>query len=124
MKPCKVLILEDEMIFAMDLAQRLKSEGYETCELTATGEKALENCEKQRPDIALIDINLRGNMSGIRTAKEIRSRFSIPVIFMTGYADAKTREDAEIVEPAGYFTKPLEIGKLIETIESAVKKNR
>ena len=63
-------------------------------------------------------------MSGIRTAKEIRSRFSIPVIFMTGYADAKTREDAEIVEPAGYLTKPLEIGKLIDTIESAVKKNR
>lgn len=124
MKPNRVLIVEDEMISALDLGQRLRIEGYEICGLAPTGEEALENFEKQRPDIALIDINLRGGLSGIKTAQEIRSRFSIPVIFMTGYADAETRRDAEVVKPAGYFVKPLEIGKLIEAIESAVEKDR
>lgn len=123
MRPARILIVEDEMIFALDLEQRLKSGGYETCELTANGEKALENCERQQPDVALIDINLRGDLSGIETAKQLRTRFSIPVIFMTGYADVKTRQDAETVEPAGYFIKPFEIGKLIETIDSAVEEN-
>ncbi len=121
MKPARVLIVEDEMIFALDLKQGLKRGGYETCELTATGEKALANCERQRPDIVLIDINLRGQLSGIETAREIRERFSIPAIFMTGYADEKTRRDAEVAKPAGYFIKPFEIGKLIEVLDSVVE---
>lgn len=123
MKPTRVLIVEDEMIFALDLAQRLESAGYEICELTSKGDKAISNCERQRPDIVLIDINLRGGSSGIQTAREIRTRFSIPVVFMTGYADEKTRTEAEIAGPAGFLIKPFEIPELLHTIESAVGKS-
>ena len=124
MRPAKVLIVEDEMIFALDLSERLKSGGYEICDLTASGEKAVENCRNQRPDIALIDISLRGDSSGIQTAREIRERFSVPVIFMTGYADAKTRGAAETVKPAAYLIKPFEIGELLDAIQSALERKQ
>lgn len=122
MKPARVLIVEDEMIFALDLAERLKSRGYEICELTTNGEKALESCETQKPDIVLIDINLRGAMSGIETAGKMNASLRVPVIFMTGYADRKTREDAETVNPAGYLIKPFETAELMEAVESALGK--
>lgn len=115
---CKILIVEDEVLFAMDLGQRLKDEGYELCEPALRGKEAIKIAEEERPDLVLMDVNLRGEVSGIDAAGEIRSRFGIPVIFLTGYSDENTKRAAMLVEPIGYVTKPLNIDELLALINS------
>jgi DNA-binding response OmpR family regulator len=121
MKRIKILIVEDEMVSAMDLAQILGRRGYKICGLAATAAAAVATAEKELPDIVLVDVNLGGAVSGIEAAREIHSRFGTPVIFITGYSDEETRSAAEIAEPAGYFIKPVNIEELLTTIKSVVR---
>ena len=118
MKHSKILLVEDEALFAMDLGQRLKGKGYVLCETALKGKKAVEIVERENPDLVLMDINLKGEISGIDAAGEIRLRFGVPVIFMTGYSDENTKEAAMLVQPAGYVTKPLNVEELLALINS------
>jgi len=59
----------------------LKEMGYEVCSLASSGEKAIQITKKEKPDIVLMDVRLRGELSGIDTAKEIRSHFGIPSVY-------------------------------------------
>ena len=116
----KILIAEDSTITGMDLWHLLELWGYEMCEQVMSGEEAIEKAKKENPDLALIDINLKGEIGGIEAAREIRS-IGIPIIFITGYSDKKTKEKARMADPAGYFIKPLDYYKLRETIELGIK---
>ena len=118
MRPRKVLIAEDEVLFAMDLGQTLKGKGYALCETALRGRKAIEIVEREKPDLVLMDVNLKGEINGIDAAMEIRSRFGIPVIFMTGYSDENTKKAAMLAQPAGYVTKPLNVEELLALIDS------
>jgi len=120
MKKAKILIAEDTTITSMDLWHIFDHWGYEMPEQVASGEEAIEKAEQEKPDIVLIDINLNGEMNGIEAARQIRSRFGIPIIFITGYSDKKTIEKAKIAEPVGYFIKPLDFHKLKSTIDSVI----
>ena len=71
-----------------------------------------------------MDIMLEGEMDGITTAQEIRSRFNIPAIYLTAYADDDTLRRASITEPYGYLLKPFEERDLHTTIEMALYKQR
>ena len=118
MKPPKILIVEDEVLFAMDLGQILEIQGYVLCETAVRGKEAVEIAERDKPTLVLMDINLKGEMNGIDAAREIRSRFGIPVIFMTGYSDENTKKAAMVAKPAGYVTKPFDIDALLALIDS------
>ncbi len=118
MKQIKILIVEDEVIFAMDLVQKLKDRGYLLCEPALKGKEAVEIAGREKPDLVLMDVNLKGEMSGVDAAKEIRGRFGIPTIFLTGYSDESTKKDAMAAEPLGYVTKPLNFSELLELINS------
>jgi len=118
MKPSKILIVEDEALFAMDLGLKLKGKGYVLCEAALRGKKAIEIVEREKPDLVLMDINLKGEISGIDAAREIRLRFGVPVIFMTGYSDEDTKKTAMLAQPAGYITKPLNVEELLALIDS------
>ncbi len=85
MSKAKVLIVEDEIITATALRNELQGLGYSICSLSTSGEKAIKTAEHEHPDVALMDVNLGGGMDGFEAAREIHSRFSIPIIYMTGY---------------------------------------
>ena len=70
-----------------------------------------------------MDIMLKGQMNGIEAAKEIKEKYSIPVIFLTAYADESTLEKAKITEPYGYILKPFKEIDLHTTIEMAIYKH-
>ena len=70
-----------------------------------------------------MDIGLYGPMDGIEAARIIKTRFNIPVIFATGYADDETRERADSVGHHGYFIKPLEPEMLKPAIDAALGSN-
>ena len=108
--------MEDEIVQAMFLGKILELWGYEVCETATSGEDAVREAEIQNPDLVLMDINIRGETGGIEAACEIRTRFGIPAIFITGYSDEETRQKAYAAHPAGYFIKPLDYNKLEETM--------
>ena len=122
----KILIVEDEVITAMSLQHLLEHWGCGKCEQVSSGKEAIEKAMSEKPDIVLIDINLRGETNGIEVAKQLQARFCVPIIFITGYSDEETIKEAKKIKPVGYFVKPLDFNKLRLTIESVThsqKKN-
>jgi diguanylate cyclase (GGDEF)-like protein len=117
MAKMKILVVEDESIIAMDIAATLKQLGYEVMAIVPSGEQAISKVEEDKPDLVLMDITLKGGMDGIETAEQMRSRFKIPVVYLTGSADEKTLERAKLTGPYGYIMKPFEEADLRVTIE-------
>ncbi len=122
MAKVKILIVEDESIVAKDIQNSLKKLGYEISAIVNSGDKAIKEVEENRPDIILMDIMLKGSMTGIEAAKQIKDRFSLPIIFLTAYADDNTLNKAKITEPYGYIIKPFREKELQTTIEMALYK--
>lgn len=113
----RILIVEDEALIAQDIEQRLHDLGYEVCGIAATGEQAIRAADLHRPDIALMDIMLRGDMDGIEAAEAIDERHQIPVIFLTAHADQGVLQRAKLTQPLGYITKPFTERELSAALE-------
>jgi CheY-like chemotaxis protein len=120
MAEAKILIVEDEVLFAKDLKDLLVSWGYTVPAIASTGEEAIEMAGEIKPDLVLMDIVLKDGMDGIEAADQIRTRFTIPVVYLTAYADDETVQRAKITEPYGYVLKPLEERDLHVTLEIAL----
>ncbi len=120
----RILVVEDEHIVAMDLMNRLRNLGYEVPDSASSGQEAIDKADRVRPDLVLMDIFLNGEMDGIQAAGQIRSRYNIPIIYLTAYADSNTLQRAKITEPFGYILKPFEERELLTTIEMALYKYR
>ncbi len=123
MAKTSVLVVEDESIVAKDIQQSLIKLGYNVVGTASTGEKALALANELRPEIILMDIMLKGPMSGIDASAEIKKDLSIPVIFLTAYADESTLSKAKVTEPFGYIIKPFKEIDLHTSIEMALYKH-
>lgn len=123
MKKSQIMIVEDESIVAMDIERCLKKLGYEVPLVVSSGEEALANVERILPNLILMDIQLKGIMDGIETAREVQKISNIPIIFLTAYADESTLQKAKEAEPYGYILKPFEEAELRTAIEVVLKKH-
>lgn len=123
MNPIKVLVVEDEVIVAQDIAGRLKKLGYIVTATVASGEEAIEKATESLPDIVLMDIVLKGEMDGVAAAQQIRIKINVPTVFLTAYADEKTLERAKITNPFGYIIKPFQQQDLRVAIEIALQRH-
>jgi PAS domain S-box-containing protein len=121
-KSFKILVVEDESISAAGVIEMLKSFGYSTIGPVPTGEEAIEKCAIKKPDIVFMDIHLKGVIDGIAAATEIKTRFQIPVIYITAHSDIGTIERVKRTEPYGYILKPFSERDLFLTVEIAVNK--
>jgi signal transduction histidine kinase len=124
MSPVRVLVVEDESIVALDIQHRLQAMGYEVVGLALTGPEAIELGGALHPDVALMDIQLRGPFSGIVTAEQLRANLGIPVVYLTAYADQATLERARVSEPFGYVIKPFEDRELNITLDIALYRHQ
>jgi CheY-like chemotaxis protein len=124
MAKSKIMIVEDEWITADDIRMSLQSLGYTVSSVVSSGEEAIQKAEKDKPDLVLMDIMLKGKMDGIEAASQIRSCYNIPIIYLTAYADEKILERARITEPFGYIVKPFVNEDLKIAIEIALYKHR
>ena len=122
MTKIRILVVEDEIITAEDIRFRLQCLGYDVTAIVSTGEQAFIEVEKNPPDLALMDIKLHGRMNGIGIAQQLRTRFNIPVVFLTAFADRKTVERVKVTEPYGFILKPFEDNELQGVIETAIYK--
>ena len=120
----RILIVEDQFLVANDIKDNLENLGYEISAIATSGEKAVKKAGEGKTDLVLMDIVLRGEMDGIEAAEIIRSRFDLPVIFLTAYRDPKIFERAKISEPFGYLIKPFEASELHSNVEIALYKHK
>lgn len=120
----KIMIVEDEVISARALERNLKNLGYSVSGRVVSGEEAIKKAEQDKPDLVLMDIELKGEMDGIEAAKIIRSHFDICSIYITAYSGEETLERAKIAEPYGYIIKSCETRELHANIEIALYKNK
>jgi DNA-binding NtrC family response regulator len=119
----RILIVEDERITAEDLRETLTDLGYTVTASVSNGADAIAQAEEDTPDLALMDVRIQGNMDGTETARVLRERFNIPVIYLTAHADSFTVARAKDAEPLGYITKPFQEAALHASIEIALHKH-
>ncbi|MFK5974251.1 MAG: response regulator transcription factor [Flavobacteriaceae bacterium] len=105
-KSIRVLIVEDDMIIAENLSVQLTKLGYDIVGIVSKGEEAISFAKDNTLDILLLDINLRGVLDGINTAKCIQKHRDIPIIYLTANSDEATFKKAKETRPKAFITKP------------------
>ena len=118
----RLLIVEDERVVALDLRGALEDLGYAVIGSAASSDAALEAIDRERPDLVLMDIRIDGSIDGIQTAGILRTRYQIPVVYLTAHVDDATLARALETEPAGYLVKPYNHDSLRTTIEVAFRR--
>ena len=118
--PAKILIVDDEVIVAESMRVVLRQMGYAVSAAVNSPEAALAALERERPDLVLMDINLGADEVGIATAETIRTRYNLPVVYVTACSDETTLSHAKTTHPFGYITKPFEGYNLRIAIEIAL----
>jgi len=122
--PITLLIVEDEAIVARDLQRTLEDIGYHVLPTAGTCDEAIKRAADRCPDLVLMDIRLHGHKDGIDAAEILHDRFSVPVVFLTAYADDATVARAKKAQPYGYLLKPIRADELRSTVEVALYKHR
>ena len=125
--PITVAIVEDNDKLRGTLARLLdRAAGFRCVSQYPSAEDALKGLPQVRPDVVLMDINLPG-MNGVETVQSIfkgleaKKQERIPVIFITGYADEKMKQDAKALNPVAYIYKPFDVPELVDKIKKAVE---
>lgn len=122
----KILVVEDEMIIAAKISMQLTNLGYEVTGILPRGEEAVLHVEENKPDIVLLDINLKGNIDGIETALQMQKQADIPIIFLTANSDEATFNRAKESRPYAFISKPfkqLDLQRAIELTISRMAEN-
>jgi len=118
----QILVVEDEIITAMDIQNRLINLGYNVPSIISSGEEAIIKVKENKPDLVLMDICLKGEMDGIDATSKIHSFSDIPVIYLTAFSDDITFARAKITEPYAYIVKPVKDRELQINLEIAFYK--
>jgi len=105
-KAKKILIVEDETAIAMDLQDIIEMNGYDVVGVAHSYDKAIELLAAKSPDLAMLDIALKGPGSGLDVARVINEKYKLPFIFLTSFADQATIKEVVDLKPRGYLTKP------------------
>jgi two-component system, response regulator PdtaR len=120
----RILIVEDESLLAMNIQRLLNRLGYDAFQTVSRGENAVEIADRERPDLIMMDIHLKGKMDGLETAERIRKFLDVPVIYTTAYSDDETLERAQKTSSSVVLMKPYEISDLRSAIEAGFVQRR
>uniref|UniRef100_UPI00404728C3 response regulator transcription factor n=1 Tax=Aliarcobacter sp. TaxID=2321116 RepID=UPI00404728C3 len=119
----KILILEDDILFASTLEDFLSDEGFEI-DIANDGEKCLELNFEKNYDLYIFDINVP-KINGLDLLESLRqSEDNTPTIFLTSYKDKDTLQDAFIRGCDDYLKKPVDLDELILRIKALLKRNK
>jgi PAS domain S-box-containing protein len=121
--PARILIVEDDAILATHLEDMLIQLGYQVVGMAATGAAAVASALAQQPDAILMDIRLRGEMTGLQVAEELHKQNSFPIIYLTAYTDDMLLDQAKITEAYAYLAKPVRPRELRASLEMALYKH-
>lgn len=116
----RIMIVEDEMLLALDLEDMLHNAGYTVVGQVSDMAQALALAESIGGafDLAIMDVNLARGTSGVETAAALRRRWNVPCLFVSGNLDERTRERAMDWQPVGFVGKPFSEREVLSTLAS------
>ncbi len=114
----KILIVEDEFIVADDLQLTLERAGFHVEGIAASVPEAREMIKKKKPGLVLLDIHLKGKLSGIELAKELKEE-NIAFIYLSANSNKQILEAAKATDPYGFLVKPFREKDLLIALEIA-----
>jgi len=114
----KILIVEDQFVEANNLQEMLELAGYSVCGIARSVPQAMEVLEHHQPDLVLIDIFLKGPLTGIDLAIKLRE-INIPFVYLSANSDRKTLEAAKATRPYGFLVKPFREKDILIMLEIA-----
>lgn len=116
----RILIAADDESLATHLKACLKEMGYTVSAVVSDGRKVDTVAVEARPDLALVDLGLLGDVTGPTVGKRLCQRFDVPVMYMTDGVEGDLIEQAQTTKPYGYVLKPVDARQLHLNIQSAV----
>jgi DNA-binding response OmpR family regulator len=117
----RLLVVEDELIFAMNLKKELQMTGFRVDDIVNRGEAAVPLVKNGQFDCILLDIRLGGKLSGVETAQEIRKFSSIPILFITGYMNDSNTEQVKAITNSRLVNKPVPPEEVILAVRELLK---
>ncbi|QDF28388.1 response regulator [Halarcobacter anaerophilus] len=115
-----ILIVEDEFIAFEYLKNILLSLDFNNIFQAKSAKESIEIVKKQHIDLALMDINIEGNLDGIECAKVINKEYFIPIIYTTAYGDTNTINETKQSNVFGYLVKPFSLQDVEATIKVVI----
>jgi len=119
----RALIVEDEILIAEELRDRLSRLGFSVIAAVDTADEGIAIATRERPDLVLMDIRLKGEKDGTQAVQEIRQQIDVPIVYVTAYSDRLTVDRAKETEHDGYILKPFHRRDLQSTIEVAMQRH-
>jgi len=120
MSEFKIVIVEDEPLIAQNIAVYLDNNDFIVGGIAYDADEGMALLNQQKPDAAILDINLDSETDGIQIAEFINNNLHIPFLYLTSHADKETLERAKKTEPSGYIVKPFNEKTLLATLEIAI----
>ncbi|TDL85753.1 response regulator [Vibrio vulnificus] len=115
----RILVVEDESIFLLDITIMLKDAGFDVVGHARNGEKAIELAHALQPDLVLMDIKMP-KMNGLKASDVISNTFQIPVLLLTAFSQREYIDEAKRANIVGYLVKPITEANLIPAVEIAL----
>jgi CheY-like chemotaxis protein len=108
-------------MIALDLEAQLRELGFQDCNIASDGRQALSHALNNRPNVAVVDVNLEGGREGIKVARRLRERYDLPIVFVTGCTDSDTIQRIRSKVPgAPVLPKPPWDDRLTEAVAGAL----
>ncbi|HMK20737.1 MAG TPA: response regulator [Terriglobales bacterium] len=118
----RALIVEDEALIADELSQRLSRLGFSVIAAVDSAEQGIAIATRERPDLILMDIRLKGELDGVQAADAIRQHLDVSIVYVSALSDDCTVERAKKTDHDGFLLKPFHRTDLQDTIEIAMRR--
>ena len=115
-----ILIVEDDLSFALELEMLIESIGYTTLASVDNSEQAISLATAELPNLILMDIEIKGEKNGIQVAEELM-HLNIPVLYITSFGEKDNYEFANRTNSVGFLVKPISNYSLRTAIELVIK---
>jgi DNA-binding response OmpR family regulator len=116
----RALIVEDEALIAEELRERLSRLGFAVIAAVDTAEEGIAIATRERPELVLMDIRLRGEKDGVQAAEEIRREVDVSIVYLSAHSDRQTVDRARETDHDGFILKPFHRRELQSTVEIAM----
>lgn len=119
----KILLVEDDFLNRRVTRKVLRENGYIVFE-AKNAKEALELLKKESIDLCILDINLGENeLDGISLSQEIKTKFTIPFIYLTAYDNSEIIKSAVATKPFSFLTKPFKNVDLVASVEVSIRQS-
>ena len=118
----RILVLDDDRLVLATVVHGLVQAGYDVIDAD-NGDDAILLAREHRPELALLDIRMEGK-TGFDVAEYLRDVCRIPFMFLSAFSDEATAAKVQALGAVAYLVKPLDVGKIVPTVDAALQRLR